>query len=106
MYYRTEATGLLQALVGFHGEVTFDRTTYAVLRLTYEMEGVPKDFPVHASFTTVTYDFADIAGRRYLLPARSQTEMNTRSMWTWNHAEFRGYRKFETDSKVTFTDEK
>ena len=106
MLYQADGTGTLSAQVGFRGEVTIDRESFGVLRLTYEMRDVPRDFPIHSSSTRVEYGFAEIGGKRYLLPRRAETEMHTETTGTWNGAEFRGYRKFETDSKVTFGEEK
>ena len=106
MVFQSEQTGMLTATVGFRGEVVIDRDTFGILRLTYEMTDVPDDFPIRASSTRVEYGFEDIGGRRFLLPVRAETDMATATTATWNIAEFRGYRKFETESKVSFGDEK
>jgi len=50
----------------------------------------------------VDYDFADVGGTDYLLPARSETFLRTPQLWVRNDAEFREYRKFSSDSTVTF----
>jgi hypothetical protein len=94
--------GLTQTTVGYHGTVEVDRETGNVLSLTYIADAIPKTCPISSSTTTVTYDFADVGGKQYLLPASSETEMRSRELWTRNHAEYRDYRKFSADSTVRF----
>ena len=97
-------TGLTQDIVGYHGTLELDRETGNVLSLTYIADAIPKTCPVSSATTTVTYDFADVGGKQYLLPASSETEMRSRELWTRNHAVYRDYRKFSTDSTVRFGD--
>ena len=52
-----------------------------------------KACPISLSTTAVTYDFADVGGEQYLLPASSETEMWSRELWTRNRAEYRDYRQ-------------
>ena len=54
--------------------------------------------------TTVDYDFAEVAGKRYLLPIKSETETESVVMRARNIAKFREYRKFSADSTVRFGD--
>jgi hypothetical protein len=88
--------------VGFHGDVEMDRRTGEVLRFTYRAEGMPKDFLIQYSETTVDYSLANIGGKSYLLPSTSQTEMRSALVWARNRTEFREYRKFTADSTLTF----
>ena len=99
-------TGLTQDIVGYHGTVEVDRATGNVLSLTYIADAIPKTCPISWSTTTVTYDFADVGGKLYLLPASSETEMRSRELWTRNHAAYRDYRKFSADSTIHFGDAK
>lgn len=48
------------------------------------------------------YDFAEVGGKDYLLPARSETEVRGPQHWARNKMEFREYRKFSADSTVDF----
>ena len=99
-------TGLTQDIVGYHGTLELDRETGNVLSMTYIADAIPKTCPVSSSTTAVTYDFADVGGKQYLLPASSETEMRSRQLWTRNHAVYRDYRKFSADSVVHFGDAK
>jgi len=90
------------APVGYHGVVEIDRETGAVLHLSYDADHIPAGFGMNNADTTVDYDFADVGGTDYLLPARSETFLRTPQLWVRNDAEFREYRKFSSDSTVTF----
>ena len=96
--------GLTQDIVGYHGTLELDRETGNVLSMTYIADAIPKTCPISLSNTAVTYEFADVGGKQYLLPASSETEMRSRELWTRNHAVYRDYRKFSTDSTVRFGD--
>lgn len=101
---------------GFHGSLYIANDTKMVLRLTLESDGIPADFPIRQTSTTVDYGFADVGGRQYLLPAQAETTMLYQpnrsaqrepirvlrpTMWR-NEVEFRSYRKFAVDSAVDF----
>ena len=100
------SAGLTEARVGYHGEVQVDSETGAVLSLTYIADAIPKTCPIYLSTTMVTYDFADVGGKPYLLPASSETEMRSARLWARNLTKFRDYRKFSADSIVHFGDAK
>jgi hypothetical protein len=95
-----------QAIVGFHGVLDIDGESGAVLHFTYQADRIPKPLQLDFALTTVDYDFADVGGRDYLLPARSETEMRGPAMSVRNQMEFREYRKFSSESTVTFGDGK
>ncbi|MGA3020108.1 MAG: hypothetical protein ABSF62_23565 [Bryobacteraceae bacterium] len=96
------SAGLTQARVGYHGMVEVDRETGDVRRLTYIADTIPKTYPIYSATTTVNYDFADVGGKPYLLPASSETEMLSLELWARNHTEYREYRKFSADSTIRF----
>ena len=77
-----------------------------MLSLTYTADAIPKTCPISSSTTAVTYDFADVGGKQYLLPASSKVEMRARDVWVRNRAQYRNYRKFSADSILHFGDAK
>jgi hypothetical protein len=91
-----------RAIVGYHGELVTDRETGDVLSFTYQADGIPKRLLLTSVITTVLYDFADVGGRKYLLPASSETEMRSPVKWVRNRIEFRDYNKFSSQSTITF----
>jgi len=47
-----------------------------------------------------------VGGRKYLLPARSQTEIRSPQLSVRSDTNFREYGKFSSDSIITFGDGK
>jgi hypothetical protein len=91
-----------KAFVGIHGVVEIDTESGEVLHLTYLCYEIPKQLNVESASTSVDYDFADVGGRSYLLPVRSETEMRTPQHRARNKTEFRDYHKFSADSVIDF----
>lgn len=96
--------GYVHALVvGYHGTVEIDRETGGVLRLVYEADGIPQDFPMQSAVTSVDYDFVEVAGRQYLLPIKSITQTESVDAPSGrNVAEFGDYRKYAADSTIRY----
>jgi len=100
--YRNDAGSMVETIAGYHGEVTLDNDTLGVLRVTAVADDIPKDSEIVQSTVEVDYDFADVAGKRYLLPARAQTEMIRSYRTLKNVTTFAAYRKFEAESTIDF----
>jgi hypothetical protein len=96
-----EQDNLLEAVVGFHGEIVVDRDTNMPLHLTTEAE-MPVGFPARQSVTSLDYDFAEVGGREYLLPLRAEVEMRSTRLHTRNRVAFHGYQKFQSETTITF----
>lgn len=95
-----------QAFVGFHGNLEADSETGELLHFTYVADRIPDEVKLDSVSTTVDYDFADVGGRKYLLPARSQTEIRSPQLSVRSDTNFREYGKFSSDSIITFGDGK
>jgi hypothetical protein len=91
-----------QGIVAFHGEMEVDRETGEVLHFTYAADDIPREVKLDLVSTAVDYDFADVGGRSYLLPAYCETEIHSAGMSVKNEIEFREYRKFSADSSIEF----
>ncbi len=91
-----------QAVVGIHGALEIDSETAEVLHFTYIAYEIPPKLNLQSAVTSVDYDFADVGGRGYLLPARSESELHGSMSWARNKMEFREYRKFSADSVIDF----
>jgi hypothetical protein len=103
-------------VVGFHGMVEIAKDTNMVWRLTTETDDVPADFSIRSSSTSIDYAFAEVGGRRFLLPSGAETTMlyqpnrsvetrqirDMRPKFMRNLVEFRAYRKFAVDSEIDF----
>ena len=91
-----------EAIVAFHGNLEVDRESGEILHFTYVTDQIPKEVNLDLVSTNVDYDFADVGGRTYLLPAHSATEMIGQRFSVLNNADFREYRKFSADSVIDF----
>jgi hypothetical protein len=86
----------------YSGTVWVDRETAQVLRLKMEAVGMERDFPIKSVESQLDYDWATISGIRFLVPISSVNQMYDGRTMSKNMIEFRMYRKFDTDSKITF----
>ncbi len=111
-----DGQGGFQTLSGYHGQLTIDPATGAVLRLQAEADltGFP---PVTRSDVMVEYGPVDIGGKSYIRPLKSVSIMRMRSVTTlseWdesfrtygpyasmiNDITYSDYHMFRTDSRV------
>jgi hypothetical protein len=63
---------------------------------------LPTDYAVDKVETTVDYGWVTIAGKRYLMPTKSEVLSCQRGMFVCsrNEIEFRNYRRFQVESQV------
>jgi hypothetical protein len=84
------------------GQVYVDRDTRMVMRIHLECEGIPADFPIRAVTLDQEYDFADIGGRQFLLPLRSDVRSREAHYQSWNEVTYSQYRRFSADATISF----
>jgi hypothetical protein len=89
-------------VAGFSGRVYIDRETGQIMRYTDDAEGIPADWPVLHTPSVADYDFAEVGGKRFLLPRRVDTRFIAKDRQDRNLIEFTNYRKFEGEATVTF----
>ncbi len=94
--------GPMAVRTGQHGFVYVDSETSAVVRVYAEADGIPADFPVKSVYTLLDYDFVDVGGHQFLLPLRALVRMGTSRVQTRNDVAFQSYRKFASDTTITF----
>lgn len=99
-----EAAGYqpVTVLTGQHGFVYIDHVTKQVVRVYMEADDIPDDFPVTSVTTMLDYDFVDVGGRQFLLPLSALVRMGTHRMQMRNEVAFEQYRKFTSDTSITF----
>jgi hypothetical protein len=88
-------------VAAFHGEISVDPESGAALRITLTAE-MPLGFPITACSSWTEYDYRDVAGRRFLLPVASESRMEEGRYLAMNQIAFRDYRKFQTETNITF----
>ena len=87
---------------GYHGLIWADSDTGRVMKITMECDTIPADFPIQQVSETMNYDFKDISGKRYVLPVRVELRSREGRLLSKNDMEFHLYRKFATESSITF----
>jgi hypothetical protein len=88
--------------VGYHGLIYADRDNYTVMRWTLICDNIPADFAVRDVKLDVNYDFIKIADRDYVLPLKTEIRSSRGRYLSLNEAEFHLYRKFGTETSITF----
>jgi hypothetical protein len=88
----------------YKGTIWIDKESRRVLRIEQIAVGIPRDFGFDKQVSSLEYGFVSIEGRSYLLPVQSINEAcgTGTSNCSRNRIEFRNYRKFSTDSNITF----
>jgi len=88
----------------YEGAIWIDQETGRVLRIEQHTTALPPDFPLKRAESTLEYAFARIGENMFLLPSASENIgcMSGSGTCTRNAIAFRNYRKFSTDSNVTF----
>ena len=88
----------------YEGAVWIDKDSRRVLRIEQRTTNFPRDFTISRAECKLQYAWARIEQKSYLLPASSENVgcMSGSGACTRNAIEFRNYRKFSTDSNVTF----
>lgn len=87
---------------GYRGLIYADRETSMIMRYKFDCEEIPADFPVKDVRLDVNYDWVAIAGQKFVLPLKTEIWSRVGRYATWNEAEFHLYRKFGTESTITF----
>jgi hypothetical protein len=94
-----DGTTSFQTIQGYHGEITINPATGAVLRLTMEADLNP-GFPIVRSDVMVSYGSVDIGGKTYICPVGSVAIWRSRTvsllaLTDWGES-FRSYGPFAT----------
>jgi hypothetical protein len=89
-------------VVGRRGFVYADDETGMVMRISGEAESIPDWFPVTGQSMTMDYDYADVGGKRFLLPLRVDNRLHAGRRHFKNIAEFNQYRKFTGETSISF----
>ncbi len=89
-------------IAGYHGFVYADRDTKMVMRILLECEEIPPDFPIQDVKLDLWYGVTRIGDKDFVLPVRYELTSHDGKYLVRNEAEFRLYRKFESDATIMF----
>lgn len=85
----------------YKGQIYIDAESGSITRVTLTASGMPPDFLVQYVTTTLDYGKVEIAGHQYMLPLRAEVIANHDDIWTRNLVEFKAYKKYSVDVKLT-----
>lgn len=106
---RLSRSDLANAVVPYHGSVYGDPDTGVIWRVTDGASGLPADLDTQAISTSIDYGEVVIGAAKYLVPVKASVSLDMKDKKVRNEMTFRNYRKFESQSTITFgdpTDEK
>jgi hypothetical protein len=92
---------LAKAVVPYHGSIYADPTG-AVWRITSNPSDIPSELRTKSISTTIDYKSVVIGAQSYVLPAQATVTLVTPSHNIRNEIEFTNFRKFETESRITY----
>lgn len=100
-----EATGSVR--VPFKGLLYADAATGALAWVEMQCIGIPPESAYIGAEVTVNFGSFDVAGRQFVLPARSRVRFRMKQGDTTNEAEYSAYRiaEFGADTQIQFGDE-
>ena len=89
-------------ITAYKGLVYADENTGEISRIKFVAVDIPRSFPVSAVTEILDYDLVDINGQQYVCPLMAKLYMTAGRDKTKNEIEFRSYRKFGTESNITY----
>ena len=90
------------AMVAFHGLISALPETGAVYRITAEPENIPQEMAFQRMSSETEYGPVPISGKSYLLPVKTILSSAAGAVLFRNESEFRDYKKFGSESTITF----
>jgi hypothetical protein len=91
-----------RVVTGAVGLVYIEPETRRTLRFSEADDGMPPDFPIRETWSSLDYDYAEIGGQKFLLPRRFDMRVTARNEQLRNVTKFENYRKFSSEATVTF----
>jgi hypothetical protein len=89
-------------ITAYKGLIYADENTGEIDRITFVAVDIPSSFPVTKATEILDYDAVDISGQQYVCPLVAKLYMRAEHQRSKNEIEFRNYRKFGTESTITY----
>lgn len=88
----------------YKGLIYADRETKAVMRIKMDCVGIPADYAIKEVGITLDYTPTKIGDTEYVLPFHFELNSKDTKAVVKNEADYKLYRKFGTESTITFGD--
>ena len=96
-------------ITAYKGLIYGDADTGIITRITFEAVNIPAGFPVRQATDILDYGEVDISGNPSICPLKAELRMMAQvpqgEQKTHNEIAFKLYRKFGTESKITYSTE-
>ncbi len=89
-------------ITAYKGLVYADQNTGVISRITFQAVDIPSSFPVKSAYEILDYDDMNINGQPYICPLAAKVWLVGGGQKTKNEIEFRNYRKYGTESNITY----
>lgn len=89
-------------ITAYRGLVYADQNTGAISRITFVAVDIPSSFPVRSADEILDFDDVQINGQPYICPLKADVRLTGQGQKTKNEIEFRNYRKYGTESTITY----
>ncbi len=100
--YGTGPSDEQRIITAYRGRIYADEYTGEIDRIEFVAVDIPKSFPVRETTEILDYDQVDINGKSYVVPLLAQLYLAAGQQKNKNRIEFRDYRKFGTESVITY----
>jgi len=89
-------------ITAYRGLIYADQNTGAISRITFVAVNIPSSFPVRSAEEILDFDDVQINGQPYICPLKADVRLTGAGQKTKNEIEFRNYRKYGTESTITY----
>ena len=100
--YGSSAADEQRIITAYKGRIYADEYTGEITRIEFVAVDIPRSFPVRETTEILDYDQVDISGKPYIVPLVAQLYISDGRQKSKNRIEFRDYRKFGTESTITY----
>ena len=100
--YSIDYNGEQRIITAYKGLLYADPYTGVIYRIKFEAVDIPATFPVQSADEILDYNETDISGNKYICPERAQVFLRAGREKTRNDIVFRLYKKFGTESVITY----
>jgi hypothetical protein len=94
--------GEQRIVTAYKGLIYADENTGEISRIKLVAVDIPHSFPVSEAAEILDYDLVEISGQQYVCPLMAKVYLTAGRDKTKNEIEFRSYRKFGTETNITY----
>jgi len=101
-HYTITSSGEKTITSGYHGLIYARQDNNSIAKITLECDSIPAGYPVQDVKLDLRYNLVKITDHEFILPTQLETRARDGRALALNTAEFALYRKYQTESAITF----